>query len=108
MKVFNVGGVDYRLPDIQTSFQQALYVHLINWKWQHISREPGADGDILYDAFLPEVYRDQFPFISFSVVHHSGNHQLDRSIQSYQELIARIKIFDLPVHQSDTGCQGSP
>ena len=68
MKVFTIGGVDYRLPDIQSPFRQALYVHLINWKWQHISREPGAEGDILYDAFLPEACQEQFPFIYPGIV----------------------------------------
>lgn len=57
-------GVKYHLPDHQTPFQRELYIHLINWKWQHITREPGVDrSGIPYDVILPDTHRDQLPFL---------------------------------------------
>jgi len=36
--------VSCRLPGSLNPFQQKLYIHLINWKWRHITREPGKSG----------------------------------------------------------------
>jgi len=41
MKEFNVNGKNYRLPNALNPFQQAMYIHLINWKWQNITEEEG-------------------------------------------------------------------
>lgn len=60
MKVVSIDGNDYRLPNTLSSFQQEMYVHLINWKWQHITREPGRDRGNLYDAILPDAYTDGY------------------------------------------------
>jgi hypothetical protein len=61
MKVFAIDGNDYRLPNVLNAFQRSMYVHLINWKWEHITREPGRNRGILYDAFLPDEYADMYP-----------------------------------------------
>lgn len=72
MKVFSINGRDYRLPDSQNSFQQRLYVHLINWKWNHITTDVGfyshAGKLIPYDAFLPERLIADLPCIYPPVV----------------------------------------
>jgi hypothetical protein len=54
MKIFTVNGNNYRLPNDLNSFQQDFYIHLINWKWQHISKEAGTAGKEKYDAILPD------------------------------------------------------
>ena len=41
MKVVTRGGTSYRLPGSLNEFQRDMYVHLINWKWQHLTREAG-------------------------------------------------------------------
>ncbi len=63
MKITTIGGKDYRLPSALNDFQREIYIHLIDWKWAHITHEPGLDGGIFYDAILPEAYADQFPTI---------------------------------------------
>jgi hypothetical protein len=59
-----INGKDYRLPRNLNSFQEALYVHLINWKWEHITKEPGYSKyrgqHIPYDAILPTPMADEF------------------------------------------------
>jgi hypothetical protein len=57
-----------------TPFQEALYVRLINWKWQNITREPGTFRGVAYDAFLPARYVDQFPTLYPSIVRPLKSH----------------------------------
>jgi hypothetical protein len=61
MKVVTINGQQYKLPNELNAFQQEMYVHLINWKWKYITREPGRDGDLEYDAILPDKGTDEFP-----------------------------------------------
>jgi len=68
MKTFTIDGQDYRLPEMLNPFQQEMYVHLINWKWAHITREPGLDRGVIYDAVLPAQYADQFPILYTAIV----------------------------------------
>jgi hypothetical protein len=63
MKIVTVNGNDYRLPNALNAFQQALYIHLIDWKWQHVTREPGYHRGIPYDAILPQAYADRYPML---------------------------------------------
>ena len=41
-----------------TDFQLSLYVHLIEWKWKHLTTTPGKHGGNLYDAILPKEFQD--------------------------------------------------
>lgn len=41
MRIFETGGNKYRLPGGLSDFQIQMYVHLINWKWAHLTKEPG-------------------------------------------------------------------
>lgn len=61
MKTHQTAGNTYRLPNSMNDFQQALYIHLIDWKWAHITREPGRDRGGWYDAILPEEYVERMP-----------------------------------------------
>ena len=63
MKMLTIAGRDYKLPNSLNAFQLEMYVHLINWKWQHITSEPGIDGGIEYDAILPESCAGQYAML---------------------------------------------
>ena len=48
MKVYMIDGTDYRLPSGLNDFQREMYVHLINWKWRHLTRaRHGCEGQCL-------------------------------------------------------------
>ena len=72
MKEFTVNGKNYRMPNILNPFQEAIYVHLIDWKWKHITEEEGyythRGRKIPYDAILPESVKKDFPVIYPEVV----------------------------------------
>lgn len=64
--------MNYKLPGRLTDFQREMYIHLIEWKWKHITRETGVvekkdkNGYIRrteYDAILPLSVRDAYPLI---------------------------------------------
>ncbi len=63
MKIHTIDGRDYRLPNALNAFQQELYVHLIDWKWQHVTREPGLECGVPYDAILPDSCAGQYPML---------------------------------------------
>lgn len=73
-----IKGNTYKLPGSLTPFQKEMYVHLIDWKWKNITREPGIDNykgqKIEYDAFLPESLIHHFPIIYPSVVNDVKQH----------------------------------
>ena len=62
MKVHSIGNEQYRLPNKLTDFQLRIYVHLIDWKWKHLTTEAGQFRGQLYDALLPkELAADHHP-----------------------------------------------
>ena len=63
MKRLTIDGVDYRLPNALNAFQLEMYLHLIRWKWEHITREPGTHEGAAYDAILPEWIVDEWPVL---------------------------------------------
>lgn len=63
MKVCAINGQNYRLPSRQNIFQRDLYVHLINWKWEHVTRQVGTYRGQEYDAILPADYTEQLPVL---------------------------------------------
>ena len=74
MKTLTIDGNNYRLPNSLSPFQEEMYVHLINWKWQHITTEPGKDGEILYDAILPESCAGRYPMLYPGVIQALQKH----------------------------------
>jgi hypothetical protein len=68
MRVLTIDGNDYRLPNRLSPFQERMYVHLIDWKWQHITREPGYYGGNPHDAILPEAYAGRYPMVYPAVI----------------------------------------
>ncbi len=93
MKAISIEGQQYRLPGMLNPFQQEMYVHLIDWKWAHITREPGIDRGHVYDAILPEqdahrfatvypdvvpalkAHRRKYPFRIHKFFHHMASSQ---------------------------------
>lgn len=78
MKEFTINGRNYRLPNALNPFQQEMYIHLINWKWQNITEEEGyyvhRGRKIPYDVILPESLRKDFPVIYPSVANALKQH----------------------------------
>ena len=68
MEIYSINGEEYRLPNSLSDFKLEMYVHLINWKWENITREPGIDRKVVYDAVLPKEYSDVFPFLYPDIV----------------------------------------
>lgn len=68
MKIFSVNGKEYRLSGGLNPFQQEMQVHLIDWKWEHITHEPGMARGNMYDAILPEKFADQLPILYPNIV----------------------------------------
>ena len=57
MQIYEEGGRQYRLPGGLSDFQRDKYIHLINRKWAHLTKEPGEFSNQLYDAILPEEHK---------------------------------------------------
>jgi len=74
---------NYKMPSSLNSFQQDLYIHLINWKWEHITKEPvsfkvkkkGEESTYESDAIIPESKSGSFPTIYPPIKTHFINHQ---------------------------------
>lgn len=60
MRVRNIDGHEYWLPNVLNDFQLGMYVHLINWKWEHITKDRGKARGSEYDAILPNRYAHDF------------------------------------------------
>jgi len=54
---------NYHIPSALSDFQMQMYEHLIDWKWAHISKEPGQYAGHDYDAVLPESYKGKLPHL---------------------------------------------
>ena len=50
----------YKLPSSLTDFQLEMFIHLIEWKWKHITREKGKFRDEYYDAILPDSFQQSW------------------------------------------------
>lgn len=78
MKIETINNKKYKLPNSLNKFQKELYVHLINYKWKHITKEVGLykyNGEYLeYDAILPESIRKKYPLIYPSILNDLNQH----------------------------------
>jgi hypothetical protein len=71
----------YKLPKELTDFQLSLYIHLIEWKWKNLTKEPGLSGKYEYDAILPKKFKDELQPIYRPVVDEiRQNHQFKKHI----------------------------
>ena len=46
MKIYEIDGKKYRLPNELTDFQLQMYIHLINWKWAHLTQESESESTL--------------------------------------------------------------
>jgi hypothetical protein len=74
MREVKNNGEVYRLPSILNPFQEEMYIHIIDWKWKHINREPGYYKNEPYDAILPESVKEDFPVIYPDIVNALKKH----------------------------------
>ena len=78
MKEETINGEKYKLPGLLSEFQKDLYVHLINWKWKHITKEVGLykyKGEYIeYDAILPKSEQNNLPIIYKPIVSNLKQH----------------------------------
>lgn len=62
MQTYTHNGIDYRLPNDLNEFQIQMYVHLIHWKWAHLTKEAGRYSfrgkEYYYDAIIPLKYQN--------------------------------------------------
>ena len=81
MKTKSVAKKEYKLPGSLTKFQKELYEHLIDWKWKHITTEPGTykRGEKVYeyDAILPLSVHENLPLIYPKILADLKMHKVD-------------------------------
>ncbi|WP_010662373.1 PGN_0703 family putative restriction endonuclease [Marinilabilia salmonicolor] len=79
-----IEGNLYKLPGALTPFQEKMYVHLINWKWQSITKEVGSyqrkdekgeEKTYEYDAILPKSVHEKYPIIYPEVLMQLKKHK---------------------------------
>ena len=61
-----IDGVVYYLPSNLTSEQEAIYIHIIDWKRKNITTERGFYRGNEYDAILPD--RTSFPAMMYEQI----------------------------------------
>ena len=104
MRELTRNGKTYRLPSIQNPFQEAMYLHLIDWKWDHITRKEGyythRGRQIPYDAILPESLKTSFPIVYPEVVDALRQHRKFKLHQHFNHMAssqaANVNLF-LPI-----------
>ncbi|MHA1278610.1 MAG: PGN_0703 family putative restriction endonuclease [Candidatus Helarchaeota archaeon] len=77
MKIYTVGGQEYRLTNVLTPFQLEMQVHLVNWKWAHVTCEPAIHGNYPNDALLPETIAKQYPMLYPPILSAFKRHKKD-------------------------------
>ncbi len=75
MKPINFNGQAYHLSNLLNPFQLEMQVHLVNWKWAHITTEPGLHAGHPNDALLPKSLDGQFPTLYPGIVDALKSHQ---------------------------------
>lgn len=55
--------MEYKIPKTLSDFQKQMYEHLIDWKWNNITKEPGQYAGNDYDAVFPDAYRGKLPHL---------------------------------------------
>lgn len=86
MQIFEEGGRQYRLPGGLSDFQREMYVHLIDWKWSHLTTEPGEFKKNKYDAILPDKYRDRLDPLYEPIKERYLEHQRNFHFKSHKFL----------------------
>ena len=61
-----INGVKYYLPSKLTSEQEAIYIHIINWKRKNITTQRGLYRGHEYDTILP--FETAFPAMMYKPI----------------------------------------
>jgi hypothetical protein len=61
-------GQEYHLSNSLNDFQREMQEHLVDWKWAHVTREPGMHRGKPNDAILPESCAGQYPMLYPDIV----------------------------------------
>lgn len=75
MGLITVNGQAYRLTSSLNPFQLDMQVHLVEWKWKHITRAPGFHRGYPNDALLPAEVAAQFPALYPGIVDAFHRHR---------------------------------
>lgn len=59
MRIYQIDGKAYRLPNELTDFQLQMYVHLINWKRRNLTQDSGNLRHTPYELLLPDEFKTQ-------------------------------------------------
>ena len=113
MKVESIDGRDYHLPGGLNEFQFQMYVHLINWKWKHITEMVGyskyKERLIPYDAILPTEMVNDLRVIYPPVVEELRRHRKQNRFRLHTHFnhvassqAANVNLF-LPILQHPLG-----
>jgi hypothetical protein len=103
MKIYREKGEEYRLSSTLNSFQLKMQIHLVNWKREYVTQDPGQHHGKPNDAILPETFANQYPMlypdIQTAFKYHIENfpfrlHEYFNHVASSQ--VANINLF-LPV-----------
>lgn len=86
MKICETSGKKYQLPNSLSDFQLQMYTHLINWKWDHLTQEPGYFKNAPYDAFLPEELISQHSMLYGPIKERFLDHQRKFPFKSHKFL----------------------
>jgi hypothetical protein len=86
MKIIGKNEKSYRVPDELNNFQRKLYLHLIDWKWENITKEPGYFKGIPYDAILPEKHIESMPIIYYGIKDKVKNHINNTGLKEHKFL----------------------
>lgn len=103
MKTYTIEGQAYRLSNTLNPFQLEMQVHLVNWKWAHITRAPLLHRGHPNDALLPEPFASRYAMLYPSIRSTFKHHQQKFPFRSHRYFnhmassqVANVNLF-LPV-----------
>lgn len=103
MKTYKIEGQEYRLSNTLNHFQLEMQVHLVNWKWDHVTRDPGLHRGHPNDAILPELFVSRYPMLYPAILPTFTRHKQDFHFRLHQYFnhvassqMAQVNLF-LPV-----------
>lgn len=67
--------MEHKIPANLSSFQEAMYKYLIDWKWKNITKKPGKYAGHEYDAVLPIEYMGKLPHMYEPIREMFWDHQ---------------------------------
>jgi hypothetical protein len=86
MKVYRINGKYYKIPNTLNDFQFKMYIHLVNWKWTNLTKEPGFFRNTPYDSLLPDEFRKQYAPLYSPIIKKFLDHQQKFPFKSHRFL----------------------